>query len=175
MQHEVRYSSGRVAIALVMLMAVIGLSACGKSETPADPTADDRIAPIGKVETDAPVSAPAAMPAAEEPAMPAAEDSAAPTEQVAAADAPAAAEPAGAVDGKKVYDSVCFACHTTGAAGAPMIGNKDQWAPRIGQGMDLLHKHALEGIRGMPPKGGAMSLSNAEVEAAVDYIVEMSK
>lgn len=168
MQHEVRFSSGKLAFAAVVLLTTLGLAACGKSGPSAgDPGADARIAPIGKVETDAPAQA-ATAPAAQESAAPA-EGAAAPAEGTAA---PTAHGPA---DGKAVFDAVCFACHNTGAAGAPIIGKQDQWAPRIAQGLDLLHKHAIEGLRGMPPKGGAMHLSDAEVSAAVDYIVGMSK
>lgn len=77
--------------------------------------------------------------------------------------------------GKSIYDSVCFACHTTGAAGAPMLGNKDAWAPRIAQGMDVLYASSINGKNGMPPKGGRMDLPDADIKAAVDYIVGKSK
>ncbi|MCA3132132.1 MAG: cytochrome c oxidase subunit II, partial [Rhodocyclaceae bacterium] len=64
----------------------------------------------------------------------------------------AAAEPAkaGKVDGKKVYDGLCAACHATGAAGAPKTADKAAWKPRIAQGADTLHQHAIKGIRAMP-------------------------
>lgn len=82
-------------------------------------------------------------------------------------------------DGKATYDSVCFACHTTGAAGAPKIGDKANWAPRIAAGMDVMKKHAIEGFQGnsgfMPAKGGRADLSDADVGAAVEYMVSQSK
>ncbi len=89
----------------------------------------------------------------------------------------AAAEPskAGKVDGKKVYDGLCAACHGAGIAGAPKTGDKGAWAPRIAQGMDTLHQHAIKGIRAMPAKGGNPALSDAEVSAAVDLMVAQSK
>ena len=94
----------------------------------------------------------------------------------AAAAAPAA--PA-AADGKKVYDSACTACHTAGIAGAPKSGDKAAWAPRIAQGINVLHDHAIKGFQGkagvMPAKGGNASLSDAEVKAAVDYMVAGAK
>lgn len=77
--------------------------------------------------------------------------------------------------GEKVFKSVCSMCHQTGAAGAPMVGSKEDWAPRIAQGKDTLYKHALEGFTGqkgaMPAHGGNPSLSDAEVKSAVDYMV----
>lgn len=82
-------------------------------------------------------------------------------------------------DGKATYDTVCFACHTTGAAGAPVIGNKEAWAPRIAQGMDVLKKHALEGYQGsagfMPAKGGRMDMADDVIVAAVEYMVSSSQ
>lgn len=82
-------------------------------------------------------------------------------------------------DGKATYDSICFACHGTGAAGAPKTGDKENWAPRIAQGMDVLKKHAIEGFKGnsgfMPAKGGNAALSDADVGAAVEFMVSQSK
>ncbi len=81
-----------------------------------------------------------------------------------------AAAPAkgGKADGKKVYDTTCMACHATGAAGAPKMGDKAAWAPRIKTGNDALYASALKGKAAMPPKGGNAGLSDAEVKAAVD-------
>lgn len=77
--------------------------------------------------------------------------------------------------GEVVYKASCVACHDTGAAGAPKFGDKGAWKPRIAQGLDTLHTHAISGIRGMPPKGTCMSCSDDEVKAAVDFIVAKSK
>jgi len=82
---------------------------------------------------------------------------------------------AGALDGKGVYDKVCVACHGTGAAGAPKFGDKAAWGPRIKQGQDTLYQHALKGIRAMPPKGGAPDLPDAQIKAAVDYLMAAGK
>ena len=82
-------------------------------------------------------------------------------------------------DGKATYDSACFACHATGVAGAPKFGDKAQWAPRIAKGMDLLTKHSIEGFKGetgfMPAKGGRADLTDADVQAAVEYMVSSAK
>lgn len=84
------------------------------------------------------------------------------------------AKPA-AVDGKKVYDTTCMACHATGAANAPKFGDKAAWAPRVKSGVAALVKTAIAGKGAMPPKGGNASLSEAEIRAAIDYIVSHSK
>jgi cytochrome c5 len=81
-----------------------------------------------------------------------------------------------AVDGKGTYTSACFACHGTGAAGAPKVGDKAAWKSRLAQGMSALFKNAINGTsKGMPPKGGNASLSDAAVKAAVEYMVKGSK
>jgi cytochrome c5 len=84
-----------------------------------------------------------------------------------------------AADGKATYDKACMACHAAGVAGAPKLADKASWAPRIAQGNDTLYTHAIKGFTGkkgmMPPKGGNMSLADADVKAAVDYMVGQSK
>jgi cytochrome c5 len=89
------------------------------------------------------------------------------------------ASPAADDKGKKIYDASCMACHAAGVAGAPKMGDKASWAPRIAQGADTLHTHAIKGFQGkagmMPPKGGNMSLKDDDVKAAVDYMVSQNK
>jgi cytochrome c5 len=86
-----------------------------------------------------------------------------------------AAAPAKAKDGKTVYDTVCMACHATGAANAPKLGDKAAWAPRLKAGNDALVAAVVKGKGAMPPKGGAAALTDAEIKAAVDYLVAQSK
>ena len=93
----------------------------------------------------------------------------------APAAAPTAAAAGGAGAGKATYDKVCFACHATGAAGAPKFGDKAAWAPRIAQGKDKLHQSALHGKGAMPAKGGNPALPDADVMAAVDYMAAAAK
>ncbi len=84
----------------------------------------------------------------------------------------------GAIDGAALYKTKCIACHATGVAGAPTIGNKEQWAPRIAKGMDILMDTALTGSKTNPamlPKGGASDLSEAQIKAIVEYMVSSSK
>ena len=89
--------------------------------------------------------------------------------------AASAASAGGAVDAKAIYQSACFACHGTGAAGAPKTGDKAAWKARISQGTSTLYKHAVDGFKGMPAKGGRGDLSNKAVKAVVDYMVTQSK
>ena len=79
--------------------------------------------------------------------------------------------------GKEVYDGVCFACHADGIAGAPKYGNVDDWTSRLEQGKDVLYDHAINGSIGstgamMPAKGGRADISDDDVKAAVDYMLE---
>jgi cytochrome c5 len=73
-----------------------------------------------------------------------------------------------------VYTAICAACHTSGAAGAPKLGDAGGWAPRIAQGYDTLVKHAIEGIRAMPAKGGNPDLDDVEVARAVVYMANQA-
>ena len=86
-----------------------------------------------------------------------------------------AAASSGPRSGEDVYNGSCMACHGTGAGGAPKTGDKAAWKPRIAQGADTLHKHAISGLNAMPPKGLCMTCSDDEVAAAVDFIVAKSK
>lgn len=76
--------------------------------------------------------------------------------------------------GKEVNDQVCAACHATGALNAPKIGDNAAWAKLIPQGLDLLTKHAVSGIRQMPARGGNPDLSDLEIARAIVYMVNQS-
>ena len=89
--------------------------------------------------------------------------------------APAVAKGAGgARTGEELYKAVCTACHEAGVAGAPKIGDKVAWAPRIALGPDGLLKSALAGKNAMPPKGGAADASDGEMKAAIAYMANKS-
>jgi cytochrome c5 len=81
--------------------------------------------------------------------------------------------------GPQVYNAACMACHGGGIAGAPKTGDAAVWAPRIAQGMDTLNTNALNGLQGsagfMPPKGGRADLSDEEIIAAVQYLVDQAQ
>lgn len=131
---------------VLLLAALSGLVACGKQE--------------------------AASPSNASP-------SPAPTVAVATATEPAASAAAENTLGKSVFGKTCAMCHAAGVAGAPKPGDKADWGPRIAQGQDTLYKHALEGFNGskgmMPARGGGTALSDAEVKAAVDHMVALSR
>jgi cytochrome c5 len=134
-----------IANAINHMLAEVGLEAAGGASAPA----------------------PAAEPAAAEPAPAAAAE--------APADAPASEGGIDLAKGQQIYQSACFACHATGAAGAPKLGDKAAWAPRIAQGSEALLNSSINGKGAMPPKGGRVDLSDADITAAVAYMVSESK
>lgn len=89
--------------------------------------------------------------------------------------APAGGAQGGGGSGKAIYEANCVACHAAGVAGAPKLGDKAAWAPRLKQGTEALHQAAVKGKGAMPPKGGAMALSDADVIAAADYLAAQGK
>jgi cytochrome c5 len=78
-------------------------------------------------------------------------------------------------DGATVYQSVCMACHASGAAGAPKAGDKAARAPRIATGSAALIKSVTNGKGAMPPKGGGADLTDGEIKAAVEHLVGLAK
>ena len=90
--------------------------------------------------------------------------------EVAAAGAGAGAEKSG----EEVVKAVCSMCHAAGLMNSPKIGDKGQWQPRIAQGYETLVKHAIEGIRSMPARGGNPSLTDGEVASAVAHMANAS-
>ena len=76
--------------------------------------------------------------------------------------------------GKALYQQVCQACHAAGVLNAPKFGNKADWAPRLKDPMDTIYNYALHGKGAMPPKGGS-NAPDADVKAAVDYMVSAAK
>lgn len=76
------------------------------------------------------------------------------------------------VDGGETYNTYCAVCHKSGLNAAPKLGNKAMWAKRIEQGKETVYDHAINGLRGMPARGGIASLTDEEVKAATDYMVD---
>jgi cytochrome c5 len=91
------------------------------------------------------------------------------------ADAVASGSGGGSKSGEEIYNTSCMACHSTGAAGAPKVGDVAGWSPRIAKGIDQLYANAIGGINGMPAKGLCMACSDDELKATVDYMLEKSK
>jgi len=169
--HPVKLAIGVAIGAIALVVGIILLVQFAIGAYASRPLKDDpamapeavakRIAPIAKLEVDP--NAPA--PAAAAPASPAV---------AAVAIPPPAAKSAGG-SGKATYDAVCNVCHGAGVAGAPKFGDKAAWAARLKEGKDHLHEHAIKGKGAMPPKGGNPSLSDADVKAAVDYMLAAAK
>jgi cytochrome c5 len=79
--------------------------------------------------------------------------------------------------GEDVYNAACMACHTTGAGGAPVLGDAAAWADRIAKGTEVLYASGVNGVpgTGMIAKGGCMNCSDEEIHAAVDYMIAGSQ
>ena len=134
---------------------------------------DKAVAPVADAGAPAPATATATA-----QAVPAA--AAAPAPAPAPATTPAAAAPATAIvasgAGEALYKQNCQVCHAAGVAGSPKFGDKVAWAPRIaGGGVDVLTASAIKGKGAMPPRGGAMAASDADIHAAVEYMVNAAR
>ncbi len=96
-------------------------------------------------------------------------------EAAAAAAAQAQVAYGGTLDGSVIYDSLCKTCHDTGAGGAPLM-TRAAWSDRIGKGTETLVQHAIDGFQGsagvMPPRGGNPSLSDDQVRASVEWMLD---
>lgn len=152
-----------LALLLIVLASWIYGSAKDYSDPLQGPTSSNRIAPVGGVY--AGDTGRAAMAAAK-----------------AAAAKKAASEVAygGTTDGKEIYNHLCHSCHTAGVAGAPKLGDKSAWGPRIAQGTKTLIQHATNGYKGpdgyvMPAKGGNPALTDEQVANTVKWIVAQAK
>lgn len=184
--------------ACLLIASVAGLAACGKSEEAVAPPSEAPVAEAPAAEASATPPVEAAAPAIEaaEPPAPAPAASTAPVAAPAAkapatAAPPSAPAPAPAVDapakavpsptvadlvhGQKIYRQACAFCHDKGVAGAPKTGDAAVWSGRLAQGMDTLYKVALNGKGAMPAKGGNPALSEADVNAAVDFMIAQSR
>ena len=91
-----------------------------------------------------------------------------------AADGGAAAAPTAALSGEALYNKACVACHAAGVAGAPKLGDKTAWGPRVGSGLEALTASVINGKGAMPPKGGSTA-SDAEIQSAVEFMLAAVK
>lgn len=142
----------KAGIAAFALTLVLGIAGCSSEKEELTLTAEqetgmsERLAPAGEVVMEKDVATVA---------------------PVAAASGPRS--------GEDIFNKSCTACHSTGAAGAPKVGVAADWTARVEQGMDTLYANAINGVRGMPPKGLCMDCSDDELNATVDYMLEQSK
>lgn len=84
-------------------------------------------------------------------------------------------KPSGGVAGQGTYEAYCSGCHSTGAGGAPKLGDSAAWEPRLQDGIDAVYTKAIQGFGGMPAKGACFSCSDDEIKQAVDYMVAAAK
>lgn len=128
---------------------------------------DEPAAPAAAAGTTAD-AAPAAPAPAAEPVAVTAESASAPV-------APAAPVATASANGEALYKQACQVCHAAGVAGAPKLGDKAAWSPRLTAGMDALYASVAKGKGAMPPRGGAAQASDADLRAAVDYMTATVK
>ena len=158
-----------IPIALISVLAHLATSGSGVEKgNPAmsEEAIAKRLKPVGEVVIDPNQPKPVAAPPVAVAAAPAGKG---------AEPAPAAAAKGDSGKGKATYDAACTVCHAAGVAGAPKAGDKAAWAARLKTGMEALYTAALKGKNAMPPKGGNLSLPDADVKAAVDYLVGLVK
>lgn len=125
-------------------------------------------------EPQAPAPTAAAVPTAATAPAPAPVAAAPVAAAPAAAPAPAASATVAAGAGEALYKQACAVCHVAGVAGAPKLGDKAAWAPRVGAGLDALTATVIKGKGAMPPKGGSAA-SDADIKAAVQYMLSTVK
>ena len=168
---------------ILIFFTTLIISACGEENTPATTAANTENRPV---DTDTPVveSVPD-VPVAEAPAPAAPVDDNQPepvamedplpdapvAESTAPSTPPATAANTAPVDGGQIYNTYCAICHKAGMNAAPKFGSKPLWAKRIAQGREMVYANAINGLRGMPARGGFASLTDEEVKAGVDYMV----
>ncbi len=138
------------ALTIAISMLICGVSNKGSTADMSAEATAARIAPVSMLNTGAAMSAPAPV---------------------------VAAAPAAARSGEDVYNTTCMACHMTGAAGAPKLGDAAVWAPRIAKGMDALVQSAINGVPGtsMMAKGTCGDCSTDELKLAVEYMASKSQ
>ena len=158
------FSDFEIARAVVYMADKAG----GTFPEPALPAAAASAAAAATTAAAAPATPAPATPAPATPAPAAAPRAEATTTVAAATNATTNSGP------PALYNQVCSACHATGVAGAPKVGDKAAWTPRAGQGVDALTASAIKGKGAMPPKGGS-SASDAEIKGVVAYMVSASK
>jgi cytochrome c5 len=168
------YSDLEIGRAVVYMVNQAG----GNLPEPKAPAAPTAAAPADAAPAAAPAPAapaPAPAPAPAATAAPAPAAAPVPPPAVVATAAAAAVAPAAAAAPPALYTQICAACHIAGVAGAPKLGDKAAWAPRLAAGVDGLTTSVIKGKGAMPPKGGAAAASDADIKAVVAYMVSTVK
>ena len=142
---------GGLTVFAIILIILAGKLTSGVSDYKPEEIVLENIKPVGQVYI-AGESEPEAAPAAE-----------------------SAMASAGPKSGEEIYNGSCMACHASGAAGAPKLGDAAVWAPRIATGIDAMLAVAIKGKGAMPPKGLCMACSDEELQGAIEYVVSKSQ
>ena len=154
------YTVSVLALIMVFFLITARTVAIPADDAPDTAAVDERTRPVGQLRV--------------------ADESGGAPEQMTTDDAVVAAADGGAPDGAQVFQGLCMSCHGSGIPGIPQLGEAAVWEPRIAKGMDALYANAINGYVGesgipMPARGGNPALSDDEVKAAVDYMVEAVK
>ena len=158
------FNSSKQILFSILTMSVLVISGCSDKESAPEQKVAATPEPAPQVAQPEPVVAEPAEPEPAEVAPPAA-----PVEPPEEAIAESAAATR---DGETIYKASCFACHDAGVAGAPKLGDKAAWAPRIAKGNDALYSTLQNGLNAMPPKGTCMNCSDDELRAVLNYMTE---
>ena len=154
-----------LAVAAYLVLPTLG---GGPDVDMSEAAVEERIKPVGTVAT-APAAAPEKSESKPEPAAPAEADAS------SASSSDETKTASSTRSGEDVFNSACTACHSTGAAGAPKIGDKEAWAPRIATGIDTMLEVAIKGKNAMPPRGTCGDCSDDELKSAIEYMVSKSQ
>jgi cytochrome c5 len=162
----VKHFAQVIGFLVVVTVALIGLGYYLNGQKPVDPNPAAEARTLARIQPAGAVYAGATGAAAQAQAAAAALEAA--KGQVAYG---------GTLDGSVIFGNLCTGCHTAGVGGAPQL-TQAAWAPRLAQGKDVLHKHAIEGFQNigvMPPKGGNPALTDEQVMATVDWMLTQLK
>lgn len=166
---------------ILMIISAFVISACGEGDKSASSSSSKAASGPATAESQPSATEGTQQAMETSKSMPMPETASTPEstpEMTTAAETPAAETPttettasAAPVDGGNIYNTYCAICHKLGMNAAPKYGNKALWAKRIAQGRETMYSHAINGLRGMPPRGGFANLTDEEVKAGVDYMV----
>ena len=153
------------AVAMFIIASSIGVSTMERMQSSPNSVVM-RIEPVGEVRVGDPTQQSAAE--AVEGAM------ATETAAAAASGSEVTVAAAGTASGESVYQGLCHACHAAGLADAPKPDDTAAWKERLAKGVDAMLATAIQGMGGMPPRGGNPALTDEELRAAIEFMLEQA-